>query len=50
MLGEGSNIAEPLIPEFSPLEVKIAIEKLKKYEFPSLVKFWQNWFKKEVIN
>jgi hypothetical protein len=40
MLVEGNNVAEPLVSEFSSFEFMIAIEKLKKYEFPSLVKFW----------
>jgi hypothetical protein len=31
------HTAEPLIPEFSPFEVEIAIKKLKRYKSPSIV-------------
>jgi hypothetical protein len=36
ILGRLKHIAEKLLSEFSPFEVGIAIENLRKYKFPGI--------------
>jgi hypothetical protein len=42
MLGRQIHTAEPLVPEPSPSDPKIAIEKLKSCKHLGTDKFWQN--------
>jgi hypothetical protein len=42
LFGRQKYTAEPLVPDLSAFEVKMAIEKLKRHKSPGIIKSQQN--------